>query len=134
MGQPGWEGLWGRIDTCIYIPGSLWCSPETTIILLSSYVHVLVISDFLWPPIQKYLWCFFFCCFVLKDRGHRGGTAERGNVDKDMIELKVLIDLPFYARDRDRTIIIVTFKIKVRVILVVIWDLIDYTICMECIF
>ena len=27
--QPGWEGVWGRMDTCICIAESLSCSPET---------------------------------------------------------------------------------------------------------
>ena len=35
---------------------------------------------------------------------------------KDMVELKVLNDLPFYTRDIDRTIIVI-FKIK----LVLFW-------------
>ena len=57
---------------------------------------------------------FFVCLFVLKDRGHRRGLQKEEMLTKDMIELKVLSDLPFYARDRDRTIIIVTFKIKLE--------------------
>lgn len=48
-----------------------------------------------------------------KDRGHRGELQKEEMLTKDMIELKVLNDLPFYARDRDRTII-VTFKIKLE--------------------
>ena len=27
--QPGWEGIWGRMGMCIYVAGSLHCSPET---------------------------------------------------------------------------------------------------------
>ena len=34
--QPGWEGIWGRMDTCICMAESLQCSPETTTTLLIS--------------------------------------------------------------------------------------------------
>ena len=27
--QPGWEGIWGRRDTCVCMAESLCCSPET---------------------------------------------------------------------------------------------------------
>ena len=48
-----------------------------------------------------------------KDRGHRGELQKEEMLTKDMIELKILNDLPFYARDRDRTIIVM-FKIKLE--------------------
>ena len=37
MRQPGWEGSWGRMDTCMCMTESLRCSPETTTVLLISY-------------------------------------------------------------------------------------------------
>ena len=37
MWQPGWEGLWGRRDTRMYMAESLHCSPETITTLLNSY-------------------------------------------------------------------------------------------------
>ena len=37
MWQPGWEGLWGRTDTCICMAESLHCSPETITTLFISY-------------------------------------------------------------------------------------------------
>ena len=40
--QPGWRGVWWRLDTCICMAESLHCSHETTTILLISYVFVLV--------------------------------------------------------------------------------------------
>ena len=51
--------------------------------------------------------------FKKKDRGHRGELQKEEMLTKDMIELKVLNDLPFYARDRDRTIMVM-FKIKLE--------------------
>ena len=40
--QPGWEGVWGRMDTCIciYVAESLHCSPETITVLLISYAPI----------------------------------------------------------------------------------------------
>ena len=37
MCQPGWEGVWGRMDTCICIAESLCCSPKTTTTLFIGY-------------------------------------------------------------------------------------------------
>ena len=37
MYQPGWEGIWGRMDTRICMTESLRCSPGTTTVLLISY-------------------------------------------------------------------------------------------------
>ena len=37
MCQPGWEGIWGRMDTCICMAESLHCSPETITTLLFGY-------------------------------------------------------------------------------------------------
>ena len=37
MWQLGWEGVLGKMDTCIYMTESLHCSPETVIALLNSY-------------------------------------------------------------------------------------------------
>ena len=34
MRQPGWGGLWGRMETCICMAESLHCSPEMITILL----------------------------------------------------------------------------------------------------
>ena len=40
MCQPGWEGVWGRMDTCICMAKSLCCSPETITTLLISYTPI----------------------------------------------------------------------------------------------
>ena len=40
MCQPGWEGFWGRMDTCICMVDSPHCSPETTTILLIDYTPI----------------------------------------------------------------------------------------------
>ena len=40
MCQPGWEGCWGRMDTCICVAESLPCLPGTTTILLIGYFVV----------------------------------------------------------------------------------------------
>jgi len=37
MWQPGWEGVWGRMDAGIRVAESLPCSPETITALLISY-------------------------------------------------------------------------------------------------
>ena len=37
--QPGWEGVWGRMDTCICMAESL-CLPVETITLFISYILV----------------------------------------------------------------------------------------------
>ena len=37
MCRPGWEGVWGRMDTRICMAESLRCSPESTTTLLISY-------------------------------------------------------------------------------------------------
>ena len=29
MWQPGWEGIWGRMDTCVGMAEPLYCPPET---------------------------------------------------------------------------------------------------------
>ena len=34
------RGVWGRMDTCICMAGSLPCSPETTTTLLNSYAPI----------------------------------------------------------------------------------------------
>ena len=53
------KGVWGRLDTCIHVAGSLCCSPETitTLLIGSVCVHVRacvhtcsVMSDCLQPP------------------------------------------------------------------------------------
>ena len=36
----GWEGVWGRMETCICMAESLCCSPETITILLISYTLI----------------------------------------------------------------------------------------------
>ena len=40
--QPGWEGSWGRMHTCVWMAESLRCSPETITTLLTG-----------WTPIQN---------------------------------------------------------------------------------
>ena len=40
MWQPGWEGVWGRMDTCICMAESLRYPPETVITLLIGYTPV----------------------------------------------------------------------------------------------
>ena len=40
MGQPGKEGTWGRMDTCVYMAESLYCLPETTTTLLTGYTSI----------------------------------------------------------------------------------------------
>ena len=51
-------GVWGRMDTCVYMAESLCCSPETTTTLLVGYTPIQnkmfqfsrsVMSDSLWP-------------------------------------------------------------------------------------
>ena len=37
MCQPGWEGGWGRMDTCTCMAESLHCPPETITTVLISY-------------------------------------------------------------------------------------------------
>ena len=39
MRQPGWEGSWGRMDTCMCMTESLRCSPETTTILFINRLY-----------------------------------------------------------------------------------------------
>ena len=38
--QPGWEGVWGRMDTCTRMAEPLRCSPETTTRLLTDYTPI----------------------------------------------------------------------------------------------
>ena len=40
MWQPGWEGAWGRMDTCICTAESLHCSRETITTLSTGYTTV----------------------------------------------------------------------------------------------
>ena len=40
MWQPGWEGVWGRMDTGICMAESLPCSPETITTLLIGYTPI----------------------------------------------------------------------------------------------
>ena len=40
MWQPGWVGVWGRMDACICMAESLRCSPETITTLLISYTPI----------------------------------------------------------------------------------------------
>ena len=42
MWKPGWEEIWGRIDTCICMAESLCCLPETTKILFISSIKLIV--------------------------------------------------------------------------------------------
>jgi len=37
MWQPGWWGVWGRMDPCVRMPESLHWPPETITILLIGY-------------------------------------------------------------------------------------------------
>ena len=39
MWQPGWEGSWGRMGTCVCMAGSLPCSPGTTIALFVNWPY-----------------------------------------------------------------------------------------------
>ena len=48
------RGVWGRMDTCIYMAESLCCSSETTTTLLIGYT-----------PIQNKM--FLFSCSVVSD-------------------------------------------------------------------
>ena len=38
--QPGWEGVWAKMDTRICMPESPQCSPEITTTLLISYTPI----------------------------------------------------------------------------------------------
>jgi len=40
MWQPEWEGVWGRMDTCICMTEALCCSPETITTLLIGYIPI----------------------------------------------------------------------------------------------
>ena len=40
MWQPGWEGVWGRMETCIWMAQILCCSSETITTLLISYILI----------------------------------------------------------------------------------------------
>ena len=40
MCHPGWEGSWGRMDTCICMAESLHCSRETITTLLIDYTPI----------------------------------------------------------------------------------------------
>ena len=40
MCQPGWEGVWGRMDKCIFMAESLGCWPETATTLLTGYTSI----------------------------------------------------------------------------------------------
>ena len=40
MWQPRWRGIWGRMDTCIYMAQSLCCLPATLTTLLIDYTPV----------------------------------------------------------------------------------------------
>ena len=40
MWQFEWEGVWGRMDTCICMAESLHCSPETITVLLITYTPI----------------------------------------------------------------------------------------------
>ena len=40
MWQPGWEGIWGRTGTGIYMAESLCYSPETVTALLIGYTPI----------------------------------------------------------------------------------------------
>ena len=41
MWQPGWEGVWGRMGTCICVAESLCCPPETITALLIGNTPIL---------------------------------------------------------------------------------------------
>lgn len=36
--QPGWEGSWGRVDTCVCVAESLHCPPKAVTVLLTGYI------------------------------------------------------------------------------------------------
>ena len=40
MWQPGWRGVWGRMDTCTCMAESLHCPPETITALLIGYIPI----------------------------------------------------------------------------------------------
>ena len=40
MWQPGWRGVWGRIDTCARMAESIGYSPETITTLLIGYTPI----------------------------------------------------------------------------------------------
>ena len=40
MCQPGWTGIWRRMDTCVCMAESLCCYPETIITLLIGYTLI----------------------------------------------------------------------------------------------
>ena len=40
MWQPGWEGALGKMDTCMCMAESLQGSPETSTVLLISYISM----------------------------------------------------------------------------------------------
>ena len=41
MWKPGWEGVWGRMDTCICMAESLYSPPETSTALLISTAFLI---------------------------------------------------------------------------------------------
>ena len=53
MWQPGWEGVWGRMGTCICTAESLRCLPETITASLNSSVTVAVVSTQSCPALCK---------------------------------------------------------------------------------
>ena len=40
MWKPGWEGVWGRMDTCMCMTEPLGCLPETITTLLIGYTPI----------------------------------------------------------------------------------------------
>ena len=47
MWQPGREGVWGRMDTCICMAESVHHSPETITMLLIGYTPIEMLLVFL---------------------------------------------------------------------------------------
>ena len=66
MWQPGWEGVWGRIYTCISVAESFRCPPETITTLLVGYTPTWTkkLRKMILPEYVKYIWGDCRTCFL----------------------------------------------------------------------
>ena len=55
MCQPGWTGIWRRMDTCVCMAESLCCYPETIITLLIGYTPIQSkkLNNAICPPLTS---------------------------------------------------------------------------------
>ena len=61
MWPPGWEGVWGRMDTCICMTESLGCSPKMITTLLIGYTPIQN------KKFQKSHHCYHFSEYISKE-------------------------------------------------------------------